>query len=259
VSDVVRIERESARLVVTLDHPPANAISSAVVAGLREAFAEAAADPAIRVVIVTGAGERFFSAGADISEFPAQAGNTAEGGAAQGGADLTLEMESLPVVVIAAVNGVAFGGGCELAMACDVRIAARNARFGQPEIKLGLIPGWGGTQRLPRLVGLTRAMPLLLSGDPIDAETALQWGLVSEVVDPAALPTRARELADSFAERAPLAVAATKRAVAEGLDRPLREGLDAERREFTELFTTEDAREGISAFLEKRPPQWRGR
>ncbi len=168
-----------------------------------------------------------------------------------------MERSRLPVV--AAVNGIAFGGGCELTLACDVRIASTAARFGQPEIKLGIIPGWGGTQRLPRLIGRSAAIELLLTGDPIDAARALALGLVSRVVEPDELLGAAIDVARKFAAQAPLALAATKRAVADGLDRPLSEGLDAERREFVGLFATEDAREGITAFLEKRAPSWSGR
>jgi enoyl-CoA hydratase len=254
VSDVVRTERHGSYWLITIDHPPANAISASVIEGLSNAFSDAAADSEARVAILTGAGTRFFAAGADVSEFP-----TGGGATAARGQELTLAMEALPIVTIAAVNGIAFGGGCELAMACDVRIAASSASFGQPEIKLGIIPGWGGTQRLPRLIGRARAMPLLLGGDPIDAAAALRLGLVSEVVGGDTLLDSAVALAEQFAERAPLAVAATKRAVADGMDRPLRDALDVERREFTALFGTEDAREGISAFLEKRAPSWKGR
>ena len=252
--DVVRVERDGAIAVVTIDHPPANAISRAVVLGITEAFDTAQADPSCRGLVLTGGGPKFFAAGADISEFGSQGGdNIAQG---QG---LTLAMERSRLPVVAAVNGIAFGGGCELTLACDVRIASTAARFGQPEIKLGIIPGWGGTQRLPRLIGRTAAIELLLSGDPIDAARALALGLVSRVVEPDELLDTAIEVARKFAAQAPLALAATKRAVADGLDRPLSEGLDAERREFVGLFATEDAREGITAFLEKRPPSWTGR
>jgi enoyl-CoA hydratase/carnithine racemase len=248
----VRVERQGAVAVITIDHPPANAISAAVIAGLREAITGAQGE--LRAAVITGAGGRFFSAGADITEFGSAGG---EGTAA--GQVLTLEMEAASVALIAAVNGVALGGGCELAMACDLRVAATTARFGQPEINLGIIPGWGGTQRLPRLIGRTQAMPLLLSGDMVDAETALRLGLVSEVVPPEQLLERARALAEKLAGKAPLAVAATKRAVAAGLDRPLEEALAVERREFVSVFRSEDAAEGVRAFLEKRAPVWRSR
>jgi len=256
MSDVVRVERSGAHALVTIDHPKANAISAAVVGGLRAAVAALAADDAVRALVITGSGTRFFAAGADVKEFPAAA---VAGRPAAGGAELMEELEALPKPVIAAVNGLALGGGCELAMACDIRLAARSARFGQPEINLGIIPGWGGTQRLPRLVGRGRALSLLLSGEMIDAATALSWGLVSEVVDDVDLPDAAAALAERLASKPPRAVAAIKAALRLGVDRPLAEGLAAEQREFLGVFTTADAREGIAAFLEGRQPAWTGR
>jgi enoyl-CoA hydratase len=254
VSDPVSVQIEGRVALVTIDHPPANAISRAVVEGLREAVAGAVAGGAIRALVITGAGTRFFAAGADVSEFP-----TAGGDVAIGGQQLTLEIERAPLVTIAAINGMAFGGGCEIALACDIRIAARTARLGQPEINLGVIPGWGGTQRLVRVVGQGRAMPLLLSGDPVDAQTALEIGLVSQVVEPDDLISTALAAAEKLAGKAPLAVAATKRAVLEGMALPIAEALEVERREFSGLFGTEDAREGVAAFLEKRQAAWTGR
>jgi cyclohexa-1,5-dienecarbonyl-CoA hydratase len=254
LNDAVRVERDGVLAIVTIEHPPANAISRAVIAGITQAITEAEADETCRALILTGSGPKFFAAGADISEFGSEgADNIARG------QEFTLSMERSRLPIIAAVNGIAFGGGCELTLACDVRIASRTARFGQPEIKLGIIPGWGGTQRLPRLIGRTAAMELLLTGDPIDAARALELGLVSQVVEPDQLLATAREIAGRYAAQAPLALAATKRAVAEGLDRPLAEGLEAERREFVGLFASADAAEGITAFLEKRPPAWTGR
>ena len=256
MTEPVRVDREGAVAVISIDHPPANAISRAVIAGIREAVAEIGREGSgLRAAILTGAGERFFAAGADVTEF-----TTAGAEAIAAGQTLTLEMEQCPVPLIAAVNGMAFGGGCELAMACDVRIAAANARFGQPEINLGIIPGWGGTQRLPRLVGMGRAMPLLLTGDPIDARTALEFGLVTAVVEPGELLGAAQALAAAIATKAPLAVQATKRAVHQGLDAATTaEALAVERREFTAVFGSDDATEGVAAFLAKRAPEWRGR
>jgi enoyl-CoA hydratase/carnithine racemase len=256
VSDPVRVDRDGAVVTLTIDHPPANAISRAVIACLRDAVRDMGRpESGVRAAILTGAGERFFAAGADVTEFSSAGGETIADGQT-----LTLEMERCPVPIIAAVNGIAFGGGCELAMACDVRLAAGNARFGQPEINLGIIPGWGGTQRLPRLVGLTRAMPLLLTGDPIDAPTALAWGLVGAVVEPGELLGAAQKLAGVIAAKAPLAVQATKRAVHGGLDAvTMHQALAVERQEFTQVFGSEDAAEGVTAFLGKRAPEWKGR
>lgn len=251
--DVIRADRDGAVTTLTIDHPPANAISGAVVAGLAEGLARAEADDACRALVITGAGPKFFSAGADVTEFGA--GPEALGGAL----DLTLRLERSRLPIIAAVNGVAFGGGCELSLACDVRIAARSARFGQPEIRLGIMPGWGGTQRLPRLIGRARASELLLSGDPVDAESAVQLGLVAEVVEDGGLAEAAARWAQLLASRAPLALAAIKRAMNDGLHLPIAEALSVEQREFAGLFGTEDAAEGISAFLQKRRPDWKGR
>lgn len=250
---VVQEERVGSALVLTIDHPPANAIDTAVVEALRRHFRGAAVDPEVAAVVLTGAGERFFSAGADVGEFV-----HAPAAEIVAGQLLTVEIEALPKVTVAALNGVAMGGGLELAMACDLRVAAAHARLGQPEIDLGIIPGWGGTQRLPRLVGQGRAAYLLLTGEAIDAATALEWGLVSKVVPGSELPDVALQLAARCAAKAPLAVAAIKRALVRGRGRPLDEGLAAERTEFTAVFDSDDAREGVAAFLGKRRPVWRG-
>jgi enoyl-CoA hydratase/carnithine racemase len=249
-ADPIRVEREGAAALVTITHPPVNAISRAVAVALLEALTAAEADPACRALVLTGDGDRHFSAGADLTEFPADVTASVE---------VTRRLESSRLPVVAAVNGFALGGGCEIALACDLRICSANARFGQPEIKLGLIPGWGGTQRLPRLVGRGRALEMLLTGEQVDSARALAWGLVTRVVPPADLRQEALVLAGLLAERPPLAVAAIKRAVHRGLDGPLEDGLRREREEFDRVLGSEDAREGLSAFLEKRPPTWRGR
>lgn len=251
--DVIREDREGGTSTLTIDHPPANAISSAVVAGLAEGLSRAEADDTCRALVITGAGPKFFSAGADVTEFGS--GDGSLGGAV----DLTLRLERSRLPIIAAVNGVAFGGGCELSLACDVRIATRGARFGQPEIKLGIMPGWGGTQRLPRLIGRARASELLLTGDPVDADSALQLGLVAEVVEDGGLAEAAARWAELLGSRAPKALAAIKRSMNEGLHLPIADALALEQREFAELFGTEDAAEGVSAFLQKRQPEWKGR
>ncbi len=251
--DVITVERQGAIAVATIDHPPANAINGAVVAGLSEALSAAERDLSCRSLVIIGTGPKFFSAGADITEF----GGGTEG--LSGALELTLKFEESRLPLIAAVNGIAFGGGCELTLACDLRICSSNARFGQPEIKLGIIPGWGGTQRLPRLIGRAAAMELLLTGDPIDAERALQLRLVAEVVAPEDLLSAAIRWAEKLARQAPLAVAASKRAVNAGAPLPIAEALKVEQREFLALFGTEDASEGISAFLQKRTAEFKGK
>jgi enoyl-CoA hydratase len=255
--DFVKYETDGPVATITVDHPPANALSNQVLAEIEASLVQAETDTAVRAVIFTGAGEKFFIAGADITEFltiPKEhyAERTAKG------QKVTLQMETMAKPVIMAVNGYCLGGGCEMAMAGDVRLAAENAVFGQPEIKLGIIPGFGGTQRFVRLLGRSRAMELLFTGENIDAATALQLGLVSRVLPKAELMAAARELAEKFAAQAPLAIAAIKRAVHEGLDRPMEEALEAERREFAAIRFTHDAIEGITAFLEKRPPVFTG-
>lgn len=255
--DFVKYETDGPVATITVDHAPANALSNAVLAEIEASLDQAEAEAAVRAVIFTGAGEKFFIAGADITEFltiPKEhyAERTAKG------QKVTLQMETMSKPVIMAVNGYCLGGGCEMAMAGDVRIAADNAVFGQPEIKLGIIPGFGGTQRFVRLLGKSQAMELLFTGENIDAATALELGLVSRVVPQAELMPVAQALAGKLAAQAPLAIAAIKRAVHNGLDRPMAEALEAERKEFAEIRFTDDAIEGITAFLEKRKPEFKG-
>jgi enoyl-CoA hydratase len=255
--DFVRYETAGPVATITVDHPPANALSNQVLAEIESSLNQTEADADVRAVICTGAGEKFFIAGADITEFlsiPKEhyAERTAKG------QKVTLQMETMAKPVIMAVNGYCLGGGCEMAMAGDVRLASDNAVFGQPEIKLGIIPGFGGTQRFVRLLGKSRAMELLFTGENIDATTALELGLVSRVVPAAELMIVAQELAKKFAAQAPLAIAAIKRAVHNGLDRPMEEALAEERKEFAAIRFTHDAIEGITAFLEKRPPAFTG-
>jgi enoyl-CoA hydratase len=208
MDDVLLTTREGAITTLTLNRPAVlNALNAEVLARLSAAFAEIEADPAVRAVILTGAGERAFAAGADIGELNALDGPVAAAALARRGHALTLAMESLRVPVIAAVNGFALGGGCELAMACDIRLAGENAKFGQPEVNLGLIPGYGGTQRTTRLTGSGMAMYLCLSGEMIDAAEALRIGLVQRVVPLADLLAEALKLAQTIASKAPLAMA----------------------------------------------------
>jgi enoyl-CoA hydratase len=235
-----------------------NALNRSVIAELEEAFGEAAASGSVRAVALTGVGEKAFVAGADIAEFvglsPAGASDLA-----RRGQRLCDAIAELPKPVIAAVNGFALGGGCELAMACHLRVASSNARFGQPEVKLGLIPGYGGTQRLPRLVGRGCALEMLLTGGMIDAATAHAWGLVNKVVEPSELHAAVQKLAGEILAAAPTAVAGCLRAVRLGLELPLAQAVEHEAALFGLCFATEDMREGTAAFLEKRPTRFPGK
>jgi enoyl-CoA hydratase len=254
------IERDDKIAIVTINRPKVlNALNGATVCELDEVFAELAADPDVGAVVLTGAGEKAFVAGADISEFnDLVSAREAADFALRGQAALN-RIESLPRPVIAAINGFALGGGCELAMACDIRLAADTARLGQPEINLGIIPGYGGTQRLARLVGRGAAKLLCMSGDPIDAAEALRIGLVERVVPAAALLDEAKQLARRLAGKAPVALALIKQAINVGLEGSLAEGLAYEAAQFGLAFDTEDRVEGVNAFQEKRKPVWQGR
>jgi len=214
-------------------------------------------DPAVRAVIVTGAGDKAFIAGADIAEFEGRA--PVEQFRVMSEWSVYQAADRFPKPIIAAVNGFCLGGGCEFAMACDIRIAADSARFGQPEINLGIIPGGGGTQRLPRLVGLGNAFRLLYTGDLIDAAEALRIGLVDDVVPAAELMARARALADKIATKSPVALSLMKEAVRASVRAPLEEGLRQEITLFGLAFSSDDKREGVAAFLSKRAPEFTGR
>ena len=244
---------------ITVNRPAKlNALNRALVARLGEAIAAAGSDEAVRAVVVTGAGEKAFVAGADIAEFVGLGAAEARAMARAGQAVFDA-IAGLSKPVIAAVNGFALGGGCELALACHMRVAATNARFGQPEAKLGLIPGYGGTQRLARLVGQGRALELLLTGGTVDASTALAWGLANRVVEPGELRAAAQKLADETGAVSPLAAARCLEAVRIGLDLPLGRGEEVEAALFGLCAASEDMREGTAAFLEKRAPRFTGR
>jgi len=243
---------------VTIDRPKVlNALNAETIAELAEVFENLAADPAIRVILVAGAGGRAFVAGADIRELAAL---TAEEGRAFAlrGQDVFRRIETLGKPVIACIQGFALGGGCELAMACTMRLAAEDARLGQPEVKLGIMAGYGGSQRLPRLVGRGAGLKMLLTGAIIDAREALRIGLVDEVVPAAELMQRAEVLAQEIAANAPLALAETLFAVDEGMGLPLDLALLREAVRFSHLCGTADKNEGTQAFLEKRAPVWKG-
>lgn len=242
---------------ITVNRPDKlNALSDATIAELGQAIDQVVADPAVGGVLLTGAG-RAFVAGADIVELAGQTPMEAVARARRGQVIFD-RFERSPKPVVAAVNGFALGGGCELAMACHLRIASTQAKFGQPEVKLGIVPGYGGTQRLPRLVGYGRALHLLLTADMIDAAEALRIGLVTEVVEPDALLPHARGVLQRILANGPLAVAATLDAVLRGQDLPLGDALAYEAAQFGTLSASADMREGMTAFLGKRPPVFTG-
>lgn len=253
----VRIERDGAVATITMDRPEAlNAFNTEQLEALRDAVAEVAGDPSIRCAILTGAG-RAFAAGADIKEM---AGKSAQEGLAFGrlGHGIGMAINAAPQPWIAAVNGHALGGGCEIALACDIRLASEAATLGQPEVGLGILPGWGATQRLTRLVGSGIASELIFTGRRLKADEARGLGLVNAVYPVGELMDRAREMATTIAANSPTAVAASKRMIALALDGPLGNGLAREAETFALSFGTADQREGMAAFVEKRPAEFTG-
>ncbi len=258
---LVRVAQQGPAAVLTIDRPPVNALSRALLDVLGQALdavEHGARQGAIRALVITSAGEKAFVAGADISEMahytPVQAGEMA-----RKGQTLLRRLEMLPVPVIAAVNGYCLGGGSELAMACDFRIAAAGARFGQPEVNLGIIPGFGGTQRLVRLIGRARALDMCARGETITADDALRLGLVNAVVPDGKALEEAVSLAARLALKATAAIGLIKRAIYDGADLRLDDAMELEARLFADSFRTEDHAEGLKAFLEKRAPVFTGR
>ena len=234
-----------------------NALNQASIVDIKDAFRALKNTTEVGVIILTGAGEKAFIAGADISELaPLDSLDSIK--FARLGQDLTNFIELCPKPVIAAVNGFALGGGCEVALSCHIRIAAKNAKFGQPEVKLGLIPGWGGTQRLPRLVGKGHAIELITSGKIISAQEAREIGLVNRVVPSEDLMESAVEMAKSILKQSPVAVRLSLEAVHHGMEMTIEKGLEYEASQFGVAFSTEDKDEGTSAFLEKRSPKFKG-
>src|SRR5712672_2463079 len=255
----VLYEKKGAIALLTLNRPKVlNALNRRTWEDLQTAFEDAREDSAIRGVILTGAGDKAFIAGADIGELSKVTAVEAESSSTFGQGVLNL-VENLGKPVIAAVNGFALGGGCETAMACTIRVATASAKFGQPEVKLGILPGGGGTQRLPRLVGKGRALQLILSGEIISAQEAYRIGLVNEVVPAADLIARAEAILKQIFANAPIAVRYSLEAVNKGLETSQDEGLSLEASFFGLCAGTEDKKEGTSAFLEKRAPQFQGR
>jgi enoyl-CoA hydratase len=256
--ETLLVDKDGRVAVLTVNRPDKlNALNDQVRSDMLEVLGQIENDPAVGAVVLTGAGEKSFIAGADIGEF---AGRTPfDQRYAMRSPRIFDVMASFPKPVIAMINGFCLGGGCELAMSCDIRVASEKARFGQPEIKLGLIPGGGGTQRLPRLVGTGNALRLILTGDMIDAAEAKSIGLVDLVVAPEELRTKTLELAQKIAGMSPLTVKVAKEAVRASEKMSIEEGITYERDLFCLCFSTADKEEGVKAFLEKRPAQWQGR
>ena len=256
----ITVDKDGPVGVITLNRPTVlNALNGKLLAELSFALLELERNADVRAVIVTGSGEKAFAAGADIGELNALEHAVAGADQARMGQSITRQIERLRKPVIMAINGFALGGGCELAMAGDIRIASENAKFGQPEVNLGLIPGYGGSQRTTRLVGKGMAMYLCLTGELIDAAEALRIGLVEKVVPLADLMTEAKRIANVIATKAPLAITACKRAINNGAHQSIDDALELEAIEFGTLVDTQDFREGTGAFLEKRKPQWQAK
>jgi len=254
----ILIEKRGRIAIITVNRPDKlNALNIPTRREILSAFEQLKTDDEVRVVIITGAGPKSFIAGADINEF---AGMTAikQRDVMKSGRAFD-SVEDFPKPVIAMINGFALGGGCELAMSCDIRVASSNAKLGQPEIKLGIIPGGGGTQRLTRLVGEGKAMELILTGDMISADEAKQLGLVNHVFAPEELEAKTLELANKIAELSPIALAMAKASVKNAARMNLREGLDSEIDLFALCFSSEDKEEGVRAFIEKRKAEFKGR
>jgi enoyl-CoA hydratase len=257
-SQVVQLERRGAVALVTMNRPEKrNALDGQMRCAILGVMDTVNRDPDVRAVIITGAGDKAFVAGADIAEFEGR--SPVDQWRVMKAPTVFDALERSPKPVIAAINGYCLGGGMELALACDIRVASSTARFGQPEVNLGIIPGGGGTQRLPRIVGLGAALRLVLTGELIGAEEALRLGLVEEVTEPAELLDRAVALAEVIASKSPVAVSAAKEATRAALSLPLADGLKLETALFELCFSSEDKAEGVRAFLEKRAANFPGR
>ncbi len=254
----IKVGTEGSLATITIDRPKVlNALSRETLIELEQAFTELEHDDMTRVVIFTGSGEKAFVAGADISELQ-KADVMAARRNSERGHRLFAQIAASDLISIAAINGFALGGGCELAMACDIRCAADTAKLGQPEVSLGIIPGYGGTQRMPRLVGRGKALELLLTGDMIGADTAQSIGLVDAVYPAAELMDKVRKLAGKILSKGPLAIVAVKSCVRQGLESSLPAGCSLEISQFSAIFASADKNEGTTAFLEKRPPDFSG-
>jgi enoyl-CoA hydratase/carnithine racemase len=253
----IRVEKEELFAVVTIDNPPVNVLSTAMIQELGEEMGKLEADDDVRVVIITGAGNNAFAAGADVKEM-AEIGIDKAYETARAGQEVFLRIERCEKPVIAAINGMALGGGNELAMACDLRVSSDRARFGNPEVGLGLIPGYGGTQRMTRLLGPAKAKELILTGRTIRADEALKVGLLNVVVPDGEELRAAKDLAMQIATKAPIAVQLSKKAINEGPDMEYEKAFEFEAQLVKQVSQTEDLLEGIMAFVEKRQPEFKG-
>lgn len=251
----VQVKVQGGLMTITLNNPPVNALSTAALEALERACEQAEQDPNVRAVVITGTGPAF-SAGADLKEVGGISSPEQAQAKSANGIRVFSRIESLPVPVIAAINGLCLGGGMELAMACHIRLCSDRARLGQPEVNLGLIPGWGGTQRLPRLASKGSALRMLLTGDMISPQHALQIGIVDEVVPEGELLRQATGLAQRIASKSKVAVRQILSVVSEGVEAPLAQALQRENQAFAEVCRSEDAREGVTAFIEKRQPKF---
>ena len=250
------VEKQDGYLVAAINNPPANALGQAVLRDLNKLLDECLDDSNVGAIVITGTGEKLFSAGADISEFS----SINDGDEPKiNGNDVFLKIENYTKPVIAALQGSAYGGGNELAMSCHLRIMADSAKVGLPEVKLGIIPGWGGTQRLPRLIGKTKALEVMLTGDPLSAEEALSYGLVNKLVPAEKVVEEASALAAKLAKGAPLAIREILKAVSQGLNTTIEKGIRIERSGSAVVFASEDAKEGGKAFFQKRQPNFQGK
>jgi enoyl-CoA hydratase len=259
MGNYVEVQVENKIAVLTIMNPPLNVLSKKVFQELGEAFESLRTNDEAVAVLITGAGSKAFVAGADIKEFPEMMSNPRMIEEVMATHEVLNSIDSFPKPTIAVLNGLTFGGGCELALACDIRIAEEHAQIGLPEIKLGLFPGGGGTQRLPRLIGEAKAKELMYTGEPVSAEEAARIGLVNKMAASGEGMKTARELADKIAGHSLQALSRIKQAVDDGLDRTLEEGVKLEARLFEEVFRTEDIQEGVKAFIEKRKAEFKHR
>ncbi|MBM7659597.1 enoyl-CoA hydratase/carnithine racemase [Bacillus mesophilus] len=254
MAELVRVDKQQGVAIVTIDNPPLNVMSKKVAEELGHIFKELAVDEEVVTVLLTGAGEKAFMAGADIKEFPQLMTNPEMKNSVMNSHSILNQIDQFNKPTIAVLNGMTFGGGCELALTCDIRIAEEHALVGLPEIKLGLFPGGGGTQRLPRLIGEARAKQLMYTGEPITAEKAERIGLINEVVPTGEGLNYGLKMATQISRHSLQALSRIKKAVDEGLELTLEDGIEREADLFTEVFRTEDIREGVTAFIEKRKP-----